>query len=136
MAMNKTRYGRKAVLDHFCGRVEHVFSTGIWMALFSADPTETGTQTSEITQGGYARVNISAKLGDADLTSGVISNAAVITFGPATADWDEVTHMGLCTSSTIGGGNMIYFGPATVSRVIANTDDFNVQIGQLTIQER
>ena len=84
MSLNKTKYGRKAMLDHFFGRASYAFPTNVYAALFSADPTDAGTLTNELTQTGYARVEVSDKLGNADLTSGVISNNLLITFGPAT----------------------------------------------------
>jgi hypothetical protein len=136
MAQNKTKYGRKHVLDHFFGRIETAFPTNVYAALYTADPTDAGTLTNELTQTGYARAEISAAMGDAVLTSGQITNSADITFGPATEDWPEVTHIGIFLgTSTIGAGNMFYFGPAVTSRVVENNDTFVIRTGQLTIIE-
>lgn len=134
MAFNKTRYGRKLVLDHLLGRVNSPFSTNKFLALFSADPTELGSLVDELTETGYARINIATLMGDAVLISGQISNAAEITFGPATEDWAEITHAGIMDA--LVGGNMIYYGEAVTSRVIDNTDTFVIRVGQLTIYER
>ncbi len=134
MALNKTRYGRKAVLDHFFGRAAYAFPTNVYAALFTADPTELGTQTSEITAGGYARVEISEKMSDAVLATGVITNSAEIAWSDATEDWPEITHIGIMDAST--SGNMIYFGAAVTSRTVSSGDAFKIRIGQLTIQER
>lgn len=135
MAMNKTRYGRQHVLDHMFGRVEHAFPTEVWAALFTADPTELGTLTDEVTETGYARVEVVGLLSDADLATGVITNSALIEFGPATEDWPEITHIGFMDSATIGAGNMTYYGPAVTSRLVDSGDSLKIQIGQLTIQE-
>lgn len=136
MAFNKTRYGRKAVLDHFFGRIAYTFPTGVWMGLCTADPTELGSFADELTQTGYARIEIHSLMSDAVLSSGQISNSAEITFGPATEDWPEVTHGFMADSATIGAGNMVYFGPAVTSRTVADGDEFKIRIGQLVIQER
>lgn len=136
MSLNKTKYGRKAVLDHFFGRNSYAFPTNVYAALFSGDPTDAGLLTDELTESGYARQEISALLGDADLTTGVISNNALIQYGPATEDWSEITHIGIMDSATIGAGNMIYFGPAVTSRTVNNADTFDIKVGQITIQER
>lgn len=136
MSLNKTKYGRKAVLDHFFGRISYAFPTNVYAALFFGDPTDAGLLTDELTQGGYARQEISDLLGNADLTTGVISNDQLIEYGPATEDWPEITHIGIMDSATIGAGNMIYFGPAVTSRTVNNTDTFDIKVGQLTIQER
>lgn len=135
MAMNKTKYMRKAVLDHFLGRIAYAFPANVYAALFTADPTDDGLLTSELTQSGYARVEISEKLGDAVLASGMITNSAAITFGPSIVDWPEVTHIGIIDSATIGAGNMLYHVPAVTSRTIVAGDAFNIQPGQLTITE-
>lgn len=134
MALNKTRYGRKLVLDQAFGRVSWTFPTNVYAALFTADPTELGAQTSEITQGGYARVEISDKMADAVLATGVITNSAEIAWSDATEDWPEITHIGIMDASS--SGNMIYFGAATTSRTVSEGDNFKIRIGQLTIQER
>jgi len=136
MAENKTRFGRKAVLDHFLGRVSHTFPTNRYLALFTADPTELGTLTNECTGGAYARVEISDKLGNADLTTGVISNTVAIQYATAVGDWPEITHLGVMDVITIGAGNMIYFGPAVTARTVTNGDTYLIQIGQLIIQEQ
>jgi hypothetical protein len=136
MAMNKTKYGRKAVLDHFFGRVSHTFPTNRWAALFSGDPTDEGLLTDELTEDGYARVEITDLMADAILGTGMIANQNDITFGPAGEDWSEITHIGIMDSATIGAGNMIYFGPAVTSRVVENEDQFIIRPGQLTITER
>jgi hypothetical protein len=136
MALNKTRYGRKAVLDHFLGRVSYAFPTNVYMGLSTSDPTELGSMAGELTETGYARIEISALMSDAVLASGQIANSAEITFGPAGEDWPEVTHGFIADSATIGAGNMIYFGPAVTSRTVNSGDDFPIRVGQLTIQER
>ncbi len=136
MSMNKTRYLRKAMLDHFLGRISYAFPTNVYAALFSADPTELGTLTNELSQSGYARIEISDKLSDAVLASGVISNSLDIVFGPAGADWPEVTHIGIMDSAGLGTGNMLYHVPAITSRTVPNSDEFKIRAGQLTIQEQ
>lgn len=112
--------------------MSYAFPTNVYAALFSADPTDAGSLANELTQPGYARAEISDKLGNADLTSGVISNNVLISFGPATVDWPEITHIGIMDIATIGAGNVIYFGPAVTSRTVNNTDTFEIKPGQLT----
>jgi hypothetical protein len=135
MAMNKTKYLRKKVLDHVMHRIAFTYPTEVYMALFSADPTEEGLQTNEIAEGGYARVAISALLADAILASGQISNNADIQFAPPLEDWSEITHGAIMDAAT--AGNMLYFGPATSSRIVTfGGDPFKIRIGQLIILER
>lgn len=136
MSLNKTKYGRKAVLDHMLGRVSYTFPANVYLALFSDNPTDDGVLTNELSQSGYARIEISDLLANADLTGGITSNNVEIEFGPAGEDWPEVSYIGIMDSVTIGAGNMIYYGPVTTSRVVNDTDTFLVKVGQLTIEER
>lgn len=133
--MNKTRYGRKVVLDHLYGRNSYAFPTDRWLALLNDDPTDLGLLTSELAQTGYARVEISDLLGDADPVTGVIVNVLDIVFPLAGADWAEFKHMGTMEIATLGAGNMIHFGPASTSRVIVTGDQLIIKAGQLRIQE-
>jgi hypothetical protein len=136
MSQNKTRFGRKAVLDHFFGRINYAFPANVYLALFTDDPTDLGLLTDELTSSGYARVEISALMSDAVLASGQITNSAQILFGPAGVDWPAITHCGIMDAATIGTGNMIYFGPAVTSRTVESGDSFIIRIGQLTIIEK
>ena len=134
MALNKTKYLRKKVLDHFFGRVEYSFPANVYAALFTADPTDEGLLTNELDEDGYARIEISALMADAVESTGSITNANDIEFGPAAEDWPEITHIGIMDAST--AGNMLYFGAAATSRVVDNGDDFPIRPGQLVIRER
>lgn len=135
MALNKTQYLRKKVLDHALGRIAFTMPTEVWLALFSASPTDEGLFTDELSQSGYARVSITAKMTDTVLASGQSSNNTEIVFGPAGEDWPEITYAAVVDSATIGAGNMLYFGAAVTSRIVESGDDFRIQIGQLTITE-
>ena len=131
----KTRYARKAVLDHMLGRSEYLFPANVWAALFSGDPSADGLLASEIALGGYARIGISSLMGDASLATGEITNTANIDFGPATEDWPNILFIGIMDSPTIGIGNMIYFGTAGVPRFVTNTSTLRIIVGGLIVEE-
>lgn len=135
MSLNKTRYLRKKWLDHSFGRAAFTFPTNVWLALFTADPTDFGVYTNELSQLGYARVSITSLMADAVLATGQISNNAEIAFPIAGEDWPELTHAAVIDSATIGAGNMLYFGPAVTARVVEVGDAFKIKVGQLTITE-
>lgn len=136
MAMNWTKHGRKAALDHFWGRIEYPFPANMYLMLSSVVLTDAGSLAGELSEGGYARVEATALMGDAVLATGVISNSALITFGPATEDWPEIVGVGLMDSATIGAGNMLAYMPPVTSRVVPNTDAFRIRIGQLTFEQK
>ncbi|RAI34521.1 phage tail fiber protein [Rhodoplanes serenus] len=136
MSANFTKFGRKVILDHFLGRIAYAFPVNVYMALFVADPTDEGLLSGELSQAGYARVEISALLGDVVLASGIISNSALIEFGPAGEDWPEISAIGIMDSATIGAGNMIMFGPPVTTRIVVQGEPFQIQIGQFTTRLR
>ena len=100
-------------------------------ALFTAAPSDSGGGT-EVTGGSYARVSVARSLANfagtqsagsttaSTGTGGVTSNNNVITFPSPTANWGTVTHWGVFDAST--GGNLVFHGALTTSRVINNGD--------------
>ncbi len=136
MAMNWTKLGRKKILDHFWGRIEYPFPANLWLMLSSTELTDEGLMTGELSEAGYARIEVTAKMADAVLSTGVIANSALITFGPAGEDWPEILGVGLVTSGTIGAGDMISFMPPVTTRIVVEEDDFNIRINQLTFEQK
>jgi hypothetical protein len=100
------------------------------VALFTADPTETGDLTNEVvTTGstGYARQAWSGPAA----SGGSSANDAELVFpanGSVTAY--TVTHVGLVDSPTRGAGNVLASGPIT-NKTIAQTDQYRIAIGAL-----
>lgn len=98
----------------------------VYMALYTSDPTEADTGT-EVTGGGYARqpVTFSAP------SNGATSNSANVTFPQATANWGNVTHIGIRDAAT--GGNLLYYTTLTTARNILSGDTIAVLSGQLSV---
>ena len=105
-----------------------------YLALLTADPTDAGTLTSEVSGGSYARVDTNGLWAAA--SGGSKSNSSALTFPTATADWadgspNQVTHWALCTAASAGA--VVLSGALTTARTILNGDTFSFAIGQLTI---
>lgn len=92
--------------------------TNIFVALHTADPGETGTQsTSEATYTGYARVSVARTTGGwtvSGTSPTVCSPVAAITFGACTAGTNTITHFSV-GSLTSGAGVIYYSGTVTPS---------------------
>jgi len=119
-----------AMSDWLEGQIRaHIFRTATFtkptalhVALFTGAPSDAGGGT-EVTGGSYARVArapLDANWTAPDGTGGVTANAAVITFAAPTANWGTVTHFGIFDASS--GGNLLFHGALTASRVINNGD--------------
>ena len=136
----KSVYASRAVLNHWVRGPSIVKPATVWIALYTADPTDADLTANElpIGVGGYARASVAT--GDANwaapATSGtdeVTSNANAITFGTASAALGTVTHFGLKDAAT--GGNLLYSGPLGVARTIASGDPITAAAGALVLRE-
>ncbi|HEV7337015.1 MAG TPA: hypothetical protein VGO06_13670 [Bosea sp. (in: a-proteobacteria)] len=123
----------KKLLDHTLGLASWTMPAETFVALFTADPGETGSLAAEIsfTSTGYARQSATTAMGPTNATTGISLNEDVITFGPATVDWGTVTHMAIMDAAT--GGNVLLYGALTSSRNIQTGDSFQFAASQLSI---
>lgn len=70
-----------------------------YLALFTADPTETGSLASEATYTGYARVALTKATAWTG-TSSPYTNAALIQFGACTAGTNAITHFAVVDTAS------------------------------------
>ena len=128
---NMTDYLEKELLDHTLNVAAFAFPT-LHLALFTADPTDAGVLTNEVTNAGaYARVALAAKFSAA--SSEVSANTAEIAFTQATVSWGTVTYIGIMDSGTHGAGNMLYWGLLDASRLVDAGTTFKIPIGDLSL---
>lgn len=92
---------------------------------------------TEVSAGGYARQAVSKAAGSWAAPSGtsprLIDNAAVISFGPASASWGTVDEVAIYDAAS--AGNILYAGALTASKAIASGDSAQFAIGALDITE-
>ena len=122
-------YLSNELLDHMLGNGGYTRPTNIYVALYSAAPSDAGGGT-ELSGNGYARVNASAKFETA-ASGGIISNDGAITFGPATAAWSAATHFGILDASP--AGNLLFWGALDTARTVGLGDSAEFAIGALDI---
>jgi len=108
----------------------------VYVALFNSDDSagltsenlEAGTITDECTGGAYARQAVTF----GTITNGSVSNSADVTFPAATdANWGTITHLAVMDAST--AGNVIFYGSLSSSKLIENSDTFQITSGNLTV---
>lgn len=84
--------------------------TNLYVSLHTADPGETGSQTtSEATYTSYARVAVARTSGGWTVTNNSVSPAANIDFPAATGGTNTITHFAVGTASS-GAGKVLYKG--------------------------
>ena len=106
----------------------------LFIALHTADPAETGTQTTnETSYTGYARVAV-ARSGAGFTVSGTaptqVVNAATVTFGACTAGTPTITHFSI-GRDTSGAGEILVSGALTASLAVSPGITPSFAAGQL-----
>ena len=97
-----------------------VSAGSLYIALFTASPTDTGSFANEATYTGYARAAIGRTVGNWTTASGATTNTNAITFAACTALSDTVTHFAICKDlSTSTSDFMVYWGALTASLAIS-----------------
>ncbi len=129
----KSDYLENKVLDHIYGATAYTAPTTIYVALFTATPSDSGGGT-EVTGGSYARASITNNTTNfPNASGGSKSNGTKITFATSTASWGTVTHFALFDAST--AGNMLYFGALDNPQTIGINNIFQLTAGSLVITE-
>lgn len=125
---NLTDAWERKLLDGLVGVTPLTTQTTVYMALFTADPTDTGSVASELSGDGYVRLSMSGLFSSATGTDGATPNTALIEFPSATAIWTTVTHFALMESSTVTADDMMMWfeldSPVTIA--IGQTFKFNI----------
>lgn len=104
-----------------------------YISLHTADPGETGTQTtSEAAYTSYARVSVARSTAGWSVASGVADNDAAITFPACTGSTSSVTHHGI-GSDTSGVGNLFLYGTSTLSVSTGITPSFAIGALDITL---
>lgn len=127
---SKTDYLENKTLDHHLGTAAFTSPGTVYIALLTADPTDTGSQASEVSGNGYAREIITFDAA----ASGVTQNDTLIQFDtPTGPGWGTVSHWAIVDALT--SGNYLYHSAFDTARAVAASDDVEVPIGGIIITE-
>lgn len=124
MAGNLSNYLENKVLDHILGTASYTKPTTVYVALYTASPSDTGGGT-EVTGGSYARQT--APFDTA--VAGATQNTSNIDF----------VSMPACTVVAIGifddltSGNLLVWGTLATSKSLDLGDTLRIAIGDLDI---
>lgn len=95
----------------------------IWIGLYTVTPNDDGTGGTEVSGGGYARVQVpqaDAQWNPPTAGNGVFSNANEIVFPAPTANWGQVVAFAILDASS--GGNMMIAKTLTTPKTVNNGD--------------
>ncbi|HEX8414603.1 MAG TPA: hypothetical protein VF637_12075 [Sphingomicrobium sp.] len=124
-------YLQAAILGWIKGTAMPAAPSAVYVALFSADPTDAGTLTNEVTTTIRAAGRVAATFGAVSTGSGTgtIANSAAVDFGTA-AGGATVTHFGVFDAAS--AGNMLGSGTIT-GGTISTGNAVSFAAGSLTI---
>lgn len=121
-------YLENALLSHILRNTAYTSpGTSVYVSLWTTNPTDAGNGT-EATGGSYARVQVTSW--DAP-SGGATANTGAITFPTATADWGDITHVGIHDAST--AGNLLFHGALDSPKTVDNGDVFQFAAGALDV---
>lgn len=122
------------VLDHLLGGGDFARPATVYIALFTAAPSDS-TFGTEVTGGAYARAAVTNNVTNwPAAAAGAKKNGAAITFATATASWGTVTHFGILshlTSTT--ANNRMFWGALSTSKAISANDVAKFAVSAISI---
>lgn len=127
MAGSFSDYLEDAVIDHILKTTTYTQATNLFVALFTAAPTDTGGGT-EVTGGSYARVVNNSW--DA-ASGGTADNTSTVTFAAATSNWGTVVAFALFDASA--AGNMLLWADLTANKSITTGDTAVFSAGDIDV---
>jgi len=140
----KSDYLENKVIDHIFRGIAFTMPASLYVALYSAAPSDAGGGT-ELAGGGYARAQLdpsasnwrntqNSGTGASAGTGGQTANAAAITFPAPTGAWGVATHFAIFDALT--GGNPLYTAALGAPKTINAGDPApTFPIGTLVVTE-
>jgi hypothetical protein len=122
-----TNYLESKLANHVLKNTAYTPPTTLYIALHTADPTETGA-VAEVTTGTYATYVRKA------VTLGAESGGSCVSTADIT--WDAlpaitISHVSVWDAAS--AGNALFYGPLGASKTMASGDSFRLATGQVTI---
>ena len=106
-----------------------------YVALFTTDPTDSGTVTGECTYTGYARIAVARSGVGWTVSGNNASNAAAVTFDECTAGSNTATHFGICKAGTASVQDLVFHGDLDSSLAISTGIIPEFIIGAIDVNE-
>lgn len=128
--MSLANFLEDAVINWLRGTAMPAAPGTLYVALFTADPGETGVLTNEVVVTGgtlYARTAVTLTAPPSP-----VSNSADVVFPTAGASWGTVTHAALVDNATRGAGNVLASNALSASQAIGAGITPRFVTGQLT----
>jgi len=125
--MSMTNYLEDKILDHIFGDTAYVAPTTLYIGVSTTHVTELGLGITEPTDAVYARIAITNNTTNfLDAVLGEKKNATFQEYEVATESWGEI--LDYFISDAASGGNILVYGPLSVSKTISINDQLVLPI--------
>lgn len=132
-AVPKSTYLANKILDGMNGGTNYTQPGTTYFALMTVSPTPAGGGT-EVTGGSYARVTFTNNSTNWPAASSAQkTNATVIDWGSATANWGTIVAVAEYDASS--GGNLLKYGALTTPITVNSGQPFSIPIGSAIFTE-
>lgn len=135
MAGSFNDYLEIKILDYVFGATAYSSPANLYIGLSTSTIAEAGTGITEPVGGSYARVTVANNKTTWTTATGTpteVSNAIIIAFVQATANWGIITDFFIADAIT--GGNILGYGSLTVTKTISTGDTASFAIGDFDIR--
>ena len=122
-------YLEDKVLNHVFGGTAYTAPSTLYVALYTAAPSDTGGGT-EVSGGSYARKSM-PDMTVSGTSPTTATNGAAVEFVTATGSWGTVSHVGVFDALT--SGNLLGWAAITASKTDSSGDVFRFDAGDLDI---
>jgi len=122
----------KLVLDYLMTAGSVTRPTAWYVALYTSAPNDASTGSSggtEVSGNGYSRQSVT--FAAASSPGGTTTSTNAQSFTASGGDFGTVTHMAIIDASS--GGNMIWHGALTTSRVVSDGDTLTFSAGNIAL---
>lgn len=124
-------YAQQKLLDHMLKTASFTVPANIYVALYTAAPSDSGGGT-ECSGTNYARMVCNAWNAATSASPSIADNTSIITFAtPGAGGWGVVTHFGLF--DTIGGTNLLGWAALGTPKTINAGDTVTFAAGALDV---
>lgn len=124
----KSDYLENKILDHVLRNTAYTSPTTVYMALFTAAPSDAGGGT-EVSTNNYSRTAIT--FGAA--ASGAIANSSPVNFPTPSGSWGACTHFGIFDASS--AGNLLYWGALAQTETPLSGNTVTFPTGDIDVTE-
>ena len=133
--MSFSDYLEGKLLDHTFRNTAYTGPSTVYVGLFTGDPTDTGSLSSEISNhanysSGYSRQSVAF-----DRTGNTLTNSAQIDYGPIVTTGNiAVTYAAVIDGGTLGAGNILASEALAESKTLSNGGYLRWDIGDLEVR--